>query len=98
MRCRCAKLSHCSAIAGARRGTIWVKSHFSSSHDTVIRVYDDAGTVLETHVQTGDFESGKVFHRTERLFLGKFRREPKKTKEANDISRRAMKWYGNHSR
>jgi hypothetical protein len=43
-------------------------------------------------------KSGKVFHRTGRLFLGNFRREPKKTKKANDIPRRAMKWYGNHSR
>jgi hypothetical protein len=29
---------------------------FSRSHDALIRVYDLAGNVLETHDQTGDFE------------------------------------------
>ena len=28
----------------------------SRSHDAVIRVYDDAGNVLETHEQTGEFK------------------------------------------
>jgi hypothetical protein len=28
---------------------------FSRSHDAVIRVYDDAGTVIETHEHKGDF-------------------------------------------
>jgi len=28
---------------------------FSRSHDAVIRVYDEAGNVIETHEQTGDF-------------------------------------------
>jgi hypothetical protein len=28
---------------------------FSRSHDAVIRVYDEAGNVLETHEQTGEF-------------------------------------------
>jgi hypothetical protein len=26
------------------------------SHDAVIRVYDDAGSVIETHDQAGDFK------------------------------------------
>jgi hypothetical protein len=26
------------------------------SHDAVIRVYDDAGNVIETHEQVGDFK------------------------------------------
>jgi hypothetical protein len=26
------------------------------SHDAVIRVYDDAGNVIETHEHTGDFK------------------------------------------
>jgi hypothetical protein len=29
---------------------------FSRSHDAVIRVYDDAGNVIETHEQAGDFK------------------------------------------
>jgi hypothetical protein len=29
---------------------------FSRSHDTGIRVYDDAGDVIETHEHTGDFK------------------------------------------
>jgi hypothetical protein len=30
--------------------------HYSRSHDAVIRVYDEAGNVIETHEQTGDFK------------------------------------------
>jgi hypothetical protein len=30
--------------------------HRSRSHDAVIRVYDEAGNVIETHVQAGDFK------------------------------------------
>jgi hypothetical protein len=29
---------------------------YSRSHDAVIRVYDDAGNVIETHEQAGDFK------------------------------------------
>jgi hypothetical protein len=29
--------------------------HRSRSHDAVIRVYDEAGTVIETHEHAGDF-------------------------------------------
>jgi hypothetical protein len=29
---------------------------FSRSHDAVIRVYDDAGSVIETHEHTGEFK------------------------------------------
>jgi hypothetical protein len=29
---------------------------FSRSHDAVIRVYDDAGNVIETHEHKGDFK------------------------------------------
>ena len=31
-------------------------SQYSRSHDTVIRVYDDAGNVIETHEHAGDFK------------------------------------------
>jgi hypothetical protein len=30
--------------------------HFSRSHDAVIRVYDDAGNVIETHEHAGEFK------------------------------------------
>ena len=30
--------------------------HCSRSHHAVIRVYDDAGNVIETHEQAGDFK------------------------------------------
>ncbi len=29
---------------------------FSRSHDAVIRVYDEAGNVIATHEQAGDFK------------------------------------------
>ena len=29
--------------------------HYSRSHNAVIRVYDDAGNVIETHEHAGDF-------------------------------------------
>jgi hypothetical protein len=29
---------------------------FSRSHDAVIRVYDEAGSVIETHEHAGDFK------------------------------------------
>jgi len=29
---------------------------YSRSHDAVIRVYDNAGNVIETHEQAGDFK------------------------------------------
>jgi hypothetical protein len=30
--------------------------HYSRSHDAVIRVYDDAGNVIEMHEHTSDFK------------------------------------------
>ena len=30
--------------------------HYSRSHDAVIRVYDEAGNVIETHEHAGDFK------------------------------------------
>jgi hypothetical protein len=30
--------------------------YFSRSHDAVIRVYDDAGNVIETHEHAGEFK------------------------------------------
>jgi hypothetical protein len=33
---------------------------FSRSHDAVIRVYDEAGNVIDTHEHTGEFGGGEV--------------------------------------
>ena len=40
------------AIANA----IGYAKFFSRSHDAVIRVYDEAGNVIETHEQTGELK------------------------------------------
>ena len=36
---------------------------YSRSHDAVIRVYDEAGDMIETHEHEGDFKEGEVFTR-----------------------------------
>lgn len=41
-----------NAVANA----IGYAEHYSRSHDAVIRVYDDAGNVIETHEPKGDFK------------------------------------------
>jgi hypothetical protein len=50
----------------------YVKFH-SRSLDAVIRVYDEAGNVIETHEHAGDFSEGsKLFYAAEksmRLFI-----------------------------
>jgi len=40
----------------AASNAIGYASHYSRSHDAVIRVYDDAGAVIETHESKGDFK------------------------------------------
>jgi hypothetical protein len=40
----------------AIRNAIGYTKFRSSSHDAVIRVYDEAGDVIETHRHTGDFK------------------------------------------
>ena len=44
------------AGANAVANAIGYAEHRSRSHDAVIRVYDDAGTVIETHEHKGDFK------------------------------------------
>ena len=44
-----------SGAALAERIVDYAK-HSNRSHDTVIRVYDDAGNVIETHEHKGDFK------------------------------------------
>jgi hypothetical protein len=40
--------------------------HRSRSHDAVIRVYDDAGNVIETHEHKGDFKSRRILGQTKK--------------------------------
>ena len=40
----------------AINNAIGYAEHYSRSHDAVIRVYDDAGNVIETHEHAGDFK------------------------------------------
>ena len=39
----------------AASNAIGYASHYSRSHGAVIRVYDDAGNVIETHEHIGDY-------------------------------------------
>ena len=41
-----------NAVASA----IGYAQHHSRSHDAVIRVYDEAGNVIQTHEQAGEFK------------------------------------------
>ena len=54
-------------------------------------IYDDAGNVIETHEHKGEFDVMLIYA----WGLGSFRRGCRRTKKADDISRHAMKWYGN---
>jgi len=38
------------------RNAVGYARFYSPSHDALIQVYDDAGTVIETHEQRGDFK------------------------------------------
>jgi hypothetical protein len=42
--------------ANAIANAIGYAMHSSRSHDAVIRVYDDAGKLIETHEHTGEFK------------------------------------------
>ena len=42
--------------ANAVANAVGYAQHCSRSHDAVIRVYDDAGNVIETHKHKGDFK------------------------------------------
>jgi hypothetical protein len=42
--------------ANAVANAIGYAEHFSRSHDALIRVFDAAGNVIETHERKGDFK------------------------------------------
>ncbi|PYL73515.1 MAG: hypothetical protein DMF22_01320 [Verrucomicrobia bacterium] len=45
------------AVLSTGGTTIGYAKFYSRSHDAVIRVYDEAGNVIETHEHAGDFTS-----------------------------------------
>ena len=47
---------HRSRSHGAVSNAIGYASHYSRSHDAVIRVYDEAGNVVETNEHAGEFK------------------------------------------
>jgi len=54
---RCAAIrSPVVGRAGCDQQCNRLRKVFQRSHDAVIRVYDGAGKVMETHGQTGDFK------------------------------------------
>jgi tryptophan synthase beta subunit len=54
MRCYSGRL--CYGGPNAISNAVGYAEHFSRSHDAVIRVYDAAGVVIETHEHAGDFK------------------------------------------
>ena len=46
----------CNAEPDAISNAVGYAKFFSRSHDGVIRVYDEAGNVIETHEQSGEFK------------------------------------------
>jgi hypothetical protein len=46
----------CYGEPNAVSNAISYANFFSRSHDAVIRAYDDAGNVIETHEHAGDFK------------------------------------------
>src|SRR5260370_29341504 len=49
-----------SVICGTLNQMQSTTQSFSRSHDAVIRVYDEAGNVIETHEHAGDFKRAVV--------------------------------------
>ena len=57
---RCFKLVVLRHEPNAINNAIGFAKFYSRSHHAVIRVYDEAGNVIDTHEQTGEFkESGE---------------------------------------
>jgi hypothetical protein len=50
------RLAVAQAMRYGKRNAIGYVVYRSRSHDAVIRVYDAAGNVIETHEHTGDFK------------------------------------------
>ena len=70
----------------AASNAIGYASQYSRSHDAVIRVYDDAGNVIETHEHKGDFKE------RERSRFG-FRTEQKAATMPPPMSDSHRRWH-----
>ena len=72
---------------------------FSRSHDAVIRVYDDAGSVIETQRASGRVHRVVkfLFYRTGRLYLGNFSSRLKWLWKPFEITATATEWLKNAS-
>jgi hypothetical protein len=46
----------CGTVSQTQSATQQCAKFYSHSHDVVIRVYDEAGGVIETHEHAGDFK------------------------------------------
>jgi hypothetical protein len=53
---RCHSVACGYAGPNAASNAVDYAQFFSRSHDTVIRVYDEAGSVIETHEQADEFK------------------------------------------
>ena len=47
---------HSARLCYPESNAIGYAEHYSRSHDAMIRVYDSAGNVIETHEHKGDFK------------------------------------------
>jgi hypothetical protein len=57
------------AEPNAAANAIGYAMHRSRSHDAVIRVYDEAGNVIQTHYHEGGFKSGELLLTSHRKSL-----------------------------
>jgi predicted transcriptional regulator len=48
-------MTSCGCLSCGEQNAIGYAKHYSRSHDAVIRVYDEAGKVIKTHEDSGDF-------------------------------------------
>jgi hypothetical protein len=53
---RCHSVGSGDGDPNAISNAVGYAQHYSRSHNAVIRVYDDAGNVIETHEHKGDFK------------------------------------------
>ena len=56
------------AEPNALRNAIGYASQYSRSHDAVVRVYNAAGNVIETHEHAGEFREWSVLLASHRAF------------------------------
>src|SRR5215831_11064435 len=73
-----------SVIVGRTQPVVSYAMRYSRSHDAVIRVYDTAGNVIETHEHKGDFKE----------CVKKFRRPSLERKKRMAALKLNLRWRG----